>query len=479
MREEGEGVVSTNKGGRTATGTIDFRPNPKNAGKPQWMVRLTLPGNKRSPWIELDPSIPNHLDSAGPVHRGCPCSSCVAAREGARQVSDEARETGAIPGVKVTVGEWFRSFHAAKEARGTSSVAEMRGYAKNWILPGIEYTAMTAVTREDIERVVRRLDTAIIAWQEADGERGEGRLSPSAAANVWGHLTHAFDEAVRAKDETLLRVLTTSPAANVRGPEAGPDREGPILYSDEIVTLLRGRAVDPDDKDVPLYRRQVYAVAIYEMARRSELAALAAADVDLAHLTITVSKQTERKKKPAAKAKGLKKTKTRRTRTLDVEPNLLALVRWLVEHPQGKAGNLLRVPPIEDCADLLRKDLWTVGARRDALHTADATRTKMTFHCLRDTGLTHMAVRGDSPIAIQWRAGHTDFKMTQGYIDRGRVEARRIGAPLPPLPTEIFGDDGAVVSSRVPTFDGTDEASTLNSNGNVATPTGIEPVLPT
>ena len=57
---------------------------------------------------------------------------------------------------------------------------------------------------------------------------------------------------------------------------------------------------------------------------------------------------------------------------------------------------------------------------------------------VRDTGLTHIAVRGDPPIAIQWAGGYTDFKTTQGYTDRGRVEGRRIGAPLPPLPPELF-----------------------------------------
>jgi integrase len=75
---------------------------------------------------------------------------------------------------------------------------------------------------------------------------------------------------------------------------------------------------------------------------------------------------------------------------------------------------------------------------RDALHEADATRTAMTFHCLRDTGLTHMAVRGDGILRIQWRAGHTDFKTTEGYVQRGRVEARRIGERLPALPPEVL-----------------------------------------
>jgi hypothetical protein len=116
-------------------------------------------------------------------------------------------------------------------------------------------------------------------------------LPPSTAKNVWGDLQHAFEETVRAKDPAV-RVLLVSPCANVRGPESGSDREGPILYSDE---LLVGKASDGEGKDVPLYRRRVYAVAHYTMARRSELAALTAGDVDFAHETITPFAAARRK----------------------------------------------------------------------------------------------------------------------------------------------------------------------------------------
>ena len=140
----------------------------------------------------------------------------------------------------------------------------------------------------------------------------------------------------------------------------------------------------------------------------------------------------------------------------------------LVKAPEGRAGRLLRVPPSEDCAELLRADLWTVGVRRADLHTSDAARTRMTFHALRDSGLTHRAVRGDSPIAIQWAAGHTDYKMTQGYVDRGRVEARRIGVPLPPIPASILAGPGMGQEwAKIP-------LSSRSHSGNVATPTGIE-----
>jgi integrase len=179
-----------------------------------------------------------------------------------------------------------------------------------------------------------------------------------------------------------------------------------------------------------------YALAVYSKARSSELESLTAADVDLAHGTITIARQADRASKGR---KGTKQTKTRRVRTIDIEPNILPLVEWLVKHPDGKAGRLLHMPPPEDRAELLRKDLRLVGVTREALHIErDPSRRAIVFHDLRDTGLTHMAVRGDSPILIQWAGGHTDFKTTQGYIERGQTERRRIGDPLPPLPSDLF-----------------------------------------
>ena len=100
---------------------------------------------------------------------------------------------------------------------------------------------------------------------------------------------------------------------------------------------------------------------------------------------------------------------------------------------RGKRAACSTFRPSEDRAELLRKDLLDGRGPRSPVSTS-RTRpaTKLArVHCLRDTGLTHMAVRGDSPVVIQWAGGHTDFKTTQGYIARGQVEARRIGEPLP------------------------------------------------
>lgn len=449
---------------RKSTGTVRVL-RYKKTGARQWHAKWTRADGTRSDWLPLPAPIQVALccEIAEPE-----CEHRRQARALAARMASKVHAASQNNGTGETVAEWFKRLHAAKEQKGLSTVDDMRGRARKWILPDIEHKAMTSVTREDIEAIVYRLDSAVAAFQKHGP--GKGRLSPSTAANVWGDLAHAFDEAVSAKDPGL-RVLTSNPTREVRPPDAGTEREGQILYSDELVTLLRGVPVDPDATPVPLYRRQVYAMAVYTKARSSELEALTASDVDLIHGTISIEKQADKKSKGRA---GIKATKTKRARTIDIEQHLRPLLEHLVAHPAGKRGRLLHMPPPEDRPELLRRDLVHVGVTRKALHIeGDPMRRGIVFHDLRDTGLTHMAVRGNTPIEIQWAGGHTDFKTTQGYIDRGRVEARRIGEPLPPLPPEVLPG----IAPESPRGDSKVTKKPKTSRF-VATPPGIEPGLP-
>ena len=70
--------------------------------------------------------------------------------------------------------------------------------------------------------------------------------------------------------------------------------------------------------------------------------------------------------------------------------------------------------------------LKVAECKREALFADDAQRAPVRFHSLRDTRLTFMAIRGDEPLRIQWRAGHTAYAMTEKYI----AQARRFEAWL-------------------------------------------------
>jgi integrase len=269
----------------------------------------------------------------------------------------------------------------------------------------------------------------------------EGRrpgISWKTAWNVWSEVTSGFYEAHTSK-VAALKVRDGNPAADVQGPDRGIDRENPVLFPSEVVALL-------SCPKVPLQRKRVYAVAIYTGARSNELAALAVSDVDLEHMRISISKQRDR-------ATGDDKpTKTRRARVIDIEPALAPLLEILVrEAKQEGRATLLKMPPDEDRAELLREtDLSAAGCKRPDLYVDDAARAPIKFHQLRDTCLTHMGVRGDDPLSIQWRAGHTDFAMTQKYVDQGRNLRAGFGKAFPPLPPSLLGQESSDESSEPP-----------------------------
>jgi integrase len=54
---------------------------------------------------------------------------------------------------------------------------------------------------------------------------------------------------------------------------------------------------------------------------------------------------------------------------------------------------------------------------RQALARAKITDYMRPFHDGRHTSITNAAASGMSPGALMARAGHSDFKTTQGYID--------------------------------------------------------------
>ncbi len=442
-------MTTKNKGGRPSTGSVFFQGG-------QWKVRLTLPDGVR----KVVPLPAWYTEE----------QARAKAAEMARAI--KLRGVEGIDAVEVPKSEscadWWVRYFNARAAKGQTSVKDARGRVSKWVLPILGPTEIRMVKRDDLERVVRHLDASV--------ERGE--ISWKTADNVWGEVTSAFGAAHKSKDLSL-RVRLDDPTRDVAGPDGGVDKDKPILYADEALALLSCEAV-------PLYRRRAYAVALYTGARAGELAALTVADVDLAHERLTIARQVDRE------TGGDRATKTKRARSFDVEKALLPLLRVLIAEAKARAlgkvtddegtevasARLLKLPPGEDRAELLRKDLMTAKVMREALHVEDdAMRLPLRFHGLRDTCLTWMAVRGDDPIRIQFRGGHTDFKMTQAYISAGRnlgVGAFRT-PPFPRLPPEVL----VRVLPRVSAFQKVESpGSTWNPGLSFVTPTGIEPVLP-
>jgi integrase len=87
----------------------------------------------------------------------------------------------------------------------------------------------------------------------------------------------------------------------------------------------------------------------------------------------------------------------------------------------------------------LRTALLRAGCKRADLHASDDNRRPLTFHDLRATGITWMAMRGDSPTDIMERVGHQHLSTTELYLRRGRLLVAARERVFPPLPECILG----------------------------------------
>ncbi len=483
---------------RRADGAQYFRCKiyPQGSRDPKDLVRVQLPVEKRfsetaarnhTAWLQEQEDIHGTLRKAKLV--------------GASKATPARAPAG--PGVE-TVRDWFDRYYRVCESRGQRTVKTRRGRFNKWIDPVIGDLAMAGegrVDREAIRRVVAKLDEQIAIratfYERGDDGTDAGEdsgsackpgLSAKTAANVWGELTSGFHEACTSKDDALrVRRDDDDPTDKVQPPNKGEDREQAALYPNEVIALL-GCA------DVPLYRRELYALAIYAGIRQGECRGLVATDVDLEHEVINIRRQR--------KARGTaSRTKTRAgIRQVPIHPRLRPLLEALVmratlEHakrkqvdPDAKSGPLVHVPPVEDCAERVREDLRKAGCTRDELYRDDAERYHFTFHGLRHTCLTHWAVAGLPLAQLMAAAGHADMSATQGYLDLGSIlRGQRFGEPHPPIPAALLQStvdsiDAGAPSKRVQRqkAKGPNPCGFSPSSHDrfLATPAGIEPALP-
>ena len=411
---------------RPRTGTIERHDD-------HWDARLTLADGSR-PRVCL----PSGLSEARARDRAHRLTETASA-ESATAPGRTRRGVPGASGTGETFEQWAERWLASREARGLASVSDDRGRLRKWVFPVLGDRAMGAIVRGDVERFVEALDNRVRA----------GDLLWKTALNVWGLVSKAFDDACNAK-VLSLRVLAGNPVEKVRGPDRGIKKAKAYLYPSELLTLITCA-------DTPLEWRRPIALATYLYVRASELRALTWEDVDVERGIIHVHRSLDREG-------DAKSTKTGITRRFAVEPALLPLLRVMHAEAGGR-GRVLALPDDRHLARALRGLLTRAGLSRADLFARDSTRKAMTWHDLRATGITWMAIRGDDPLKIMQRAGHADFQTTQGYIREAEAVRAGFGDVFPVLPLSLW--EGGVSSGNRP-----DEPQTL---GNMVEAPGIEP----
>lgn len=169
------------------------------------------------------------------------------------------------------------------------------------------------------------------------------------------------------------------------------------------------------------------AIATYTFLRPGKLEALRWEDLDLDHGVIHVQRAVERR------TKAIKGTKSKHARRFRIEPALLLLLDVLRQEGEG-VGRVVPVPG--DLARTFRSCLERAGVSRLELFEATPTRQAITFRDLRATGITWQAVRGDEPLRIMQRAGHSDLETTMIYVRTAEELGDRFGDVFPERPAE-------------------------------------------
>ncbi len=391
--------------GRKAVGTTRVLLNED--GKPQWHGRWTRADGSRSDWLPIPGNIPLD-DEAGA--KACAARMAVRIRSGAQGPEGEAIET-----VEGYADRWL----ADREGR-VNSIRDDRGRMRLHVAPILGPLDARKFTRDDVERVRDDLDAKIV----------RGELAWKTAASVWTLVTSMCGDMVNAKKREF-RIREDNPCRDVKPPERGARKAKQYLYPSEFLQFV-------SCEDVPLRWRRAVALAIYTYTRDAELRVLRRTDVD--HGIIDITRAYNRRKPGEVKG-----TKSDAPRRFAAEANLLPLLDALCE-AAGDDGLLIRLPSERAMARNLRRWLWKAGVRREALHKATATSLHLTWHDLRATGATWMAVRGDDPHKIMQRCGHKNFATTMLYVREGEAIREGFGQPFPPLPADAL--DIAPISPR-------------------------------
>ena len=385
---------------RAPTGTIKWMRN-KKTGKPQWHARFSLGDGtrKRTPYIAIDANIPEH--------------DRVAAQANATKWAAEARAPKP-GGSGETIAEYAARWLQDRQGR-VKSLRSDRGRLASHVLPALGPLDVRTFGRADVEYLRDRLDAKII----------RGELSWKTVANVWTVVTGMCADMVSAK-KGAFRVRDDNPARDVKPPERGARKAKQYLYPSEFLQFV-------SCERVPLRWRRAVALAVYTFVRDGELRALRwdGGDVDLDHGVLSVTRAFSQG------TKRLEQTKTGATRRFAVEPTLLPLLRVMHAEAGGK-GPVIRLASQRHMALKLRTYLKTAGVTRPELHDGTATRAPITWHDLRATGATWMAVRGDDPLKIKQRCGHTTFATTEIYIREALAVREGFGDVFPPLPVNCL-----------------------------------------
>ena len=328
-----------------------------------------------------------------------------------------------------TCDAWYERFMAYRRHE-VGNVDDDRHCWAKWIAPHIGAKPIREVTPDDIENVRDALSAAVIAYEAAGNAKGEGRIAPKTAQNIWTALTLPFKYASTRRGPRELRVREDlgNPCLDMPPPRDGVSKRRHWLRPGEVLAVV-------SSPKVPRAWREAIAIGCGLHTRPGELHELRIKDLDLASGEVRICRAFDERKRV------VKAPKTDEgIRTVTIPPTLLPLLERIAR--DGKAED--RVAPIIAATDeyyrpgLFRSFLKAAGVDRAELYTETGTHLMIDFRSLRDSGITHRFLAGERAEVVQRESGHFDMATTLGYAKEVSSRGGRYGVPFPTLPDDLI-----------------------------------------
>lgn len=366
-------------------------------GTPYWQVRFRENGKESSVSWD-DPAEAEQFDK-------------LVLKVGAAKARDICRIV-ASPAHALTVTGWLTQHNDTITGIDAGTRTRYRAYLKNDIAPTLGDIPLTALTRDDIQRWVNRMDIT-----DEDGNRPSGKT----IGNKHGYLAGALNAAIIAKK------VKANPCDGIKLPPW--DREENVfLEHDEFQILFA---------NVPEYWRPLVEFLVATGCRWSEATALRPGDVNRAAGTVRITRAW----KTGAGGYRLGVTKTKMSkRTVNVPKRVLDKLdytgQWLFTN-SGRGKGKFSDGIIRDDGGPVRihnfhPNVWKPALDRAVV--AGLTKTPR-VHDLRHTCASWLIQAGRPLPAVQAQLGHESINTTISiytHLDRssGTGNADAIDAAL-------------------------------------------------
>lgn len=347
----------------------------------------------------------------------------------------EARVAGSV---SETCDAWYERFKTFRKSE-VSDIDEDAWRWSKWISPHIGAKPIRDVTADDVENIRDAITAAVIAYEAAGNVKGEGRLAPKTAQNVWAALTTPMKYSSTRKGPRELRVREDkgNPCHEIPPPRDGESKRRHWLRPVQSVKLLAWLA--PRDRAWA----EAYAIGLYLHLRPGELHELRVRDLDLEGGEVRVDRAyNERKKnvKAPKSAMGI--------RTISIPPTLLPLLQRIAleRKADDRVCPIVASTPSKTLPTLYRDFLIAASIDAPAFFVETSTHLMIDFRSLRDSGITWRFLAGERSEVVQREAGHEHISTTLGYAKEVQDRQGRFGEPFPPLPAELIGGSDSQLS---------------------------------